>query len=537
MSIKSLASSFMAAALLFALPSESKAQTCTAGPYTSATSLATIDAGIRSAGNGAVVCLQRGSTWSSGGTAIALTTGHPDASRVTICASTGTTCTSSGAVNPRITSTSSTANVVTFASSGDGYTLKNIDFYNTTLAGRVAFGSLPEGLANVTIEGGVFDGWLRFADYSGSGGTVPDNIDLGTCSNRVEFRNAYSGGDQHIMFGACTNCGFSIYVHDWGQTDTGAGRTHELDFSTWNFASQTNNVVIECSRFVTDSSGTNGNGNIIKLAIGSNAIIRDNIFEMESGESASQANCAGGINFGGHTDSGGGWGWNGAEIYRNTFLMKNCFGITNAIGQNINIYNNLFVHDWKSGDAFYYTAPFTLSDPCAGCSAPDRTAFYNNTIFASESGNSQALISWSGSGTGHKFYNNAIYATGANQLNAVAIADCNDFGANGADIDNNFVYTPNDSSPSVAWTPCSGASGNSTTFTTNPGFANPTNVALSVLDRFRLVAGATVLGRGRVGAPVEDFVRVVRGSPPAIGALELGSATATTLAPPVLLAP
>jgi hypothetical protein len=537
MSTKSLALSFVAAAVLFALPSDSRSQTCSVGPYTGTTSLSTIDSAIRGAGNGAVVCLERGSAWTSGGTAFSISTPHPDSSRVTVCASSGGSCSSAGGANPRITTTSSTVNVVMFASSGDGYTFKNIDFYNTTRTGRTAFGSLPEGLANVTIEGGVFDGWLRFADYSANGGAPPDNIDLGICSNRVEFRNAYSTGDQHIMFGACTNCGFSVYVHDWGQTDTGAGRTHELDFSTWNFASKTNNVVIECSHFLTDSSGTNGNGNIIKLATGSNATIRDNIFEMESGEPASGANCAGGINFGGHTDSGGGWGWNGAQIYRNTFLMKNCYGITNAIGSDINIYNNLFVHDWKSGDAFYYTAPFTITGPCAGCSSPERTAFYNNTVFASESGNSQPLISWDGAGSGHKFYNNAIYSTGANQVAVIGIADCNDFGAGGADIDNNFVYTPNDSSPSVGWTSCSGASGNSTSFATNPGLANPTNVSLPAVERFKVNSGAAILGRGRSGAPVEDFLRVVRGTPPSAGALEFGSATATTLAPPLLLAP
>src|SRR5262245_62034551 len=82
-------------------PLRASAQTCTIGPLTSSTSMSALNSQINSAPNGAVVCLQRGQTWSSG-SGLVLTSSHPDTARVTICGASGTQCTPAGTTpNPR----------------------------------------------------------------------------------------------------------------------------------------------------------------------------------------------------------------------------------------------------------------------------------------------------------------------------------------------------------------------------------------------------------------------------------------------------
>jgi len=401
-------------ALLSVVAGQARAQSvCTSVPCASdgsnpaCDSLAEIDAKIDAAGPGEVVCLKRGSVWSSASTALSFNTHHSDADRVTVCASDAASCTSGGAANPRITTTSSTANAASWSSTGDGYTLENIDWLNSTGLGVSAFGSFPEGIQDLRLDGGVFSGWLSMAVMWDFGADVPDNLEIGTCANPVEFKDAVSptSSARYVLFGACTNCSFSMWVHDWGGSAPTNGQIHVLDFSAENGAAESTNVRIECSLFEAKTRALAGNGHVVRLAKGAGVTIRDNTFRILESEPAppAEAHCAPAIVFAPHIVPPPLWFqyWNGAEIYRNTFDMKNCPGITNAIGSDVNIFNNLFIQDWAPGDAWFFARSLVIEAvPCAGgggCQVAQRTAFYNNTIYANENGsgadsNPEALV-------------------------------------------------------------------------------------------------------------------------------------------------
>ena len=137
------------------------------------------------------------------------------------------------------------------------------------------------------------------------------------------------------------------------------------------------------------------------------------------------------------------------------------------------------------------------------------------------------LLTPGGTGAGHKFFNNVIHdnsvqsATGAV---VVEVGNCNDFGANGSRIHDNYVYTPNDSTPDVGWVSCSGAATNPTSYQTSPGLAGPNNTGLPGAERFSITADDILLYQkgSPTGAPATDYMQAIRPAPPSIGALDAG---------------
>src|SRR5882672_11469462 len=95
------------------LPLYGHAQTCTFGPFTSSTTIASLQILISGAADGDTVCLTRGQNW-TGTSGITISTTHVT-TRVNICASTGSVCSSTGAANPRLTLSGASANCFVFS--------------------------------------------------------------------------------------------------------------------------------------------------------------------------------------------------------------------------------------------------------------------------------------------------------------------------------------------------------------------------------------------------------------------------------------
>jgi hypothetical protein len=527
---------FLLAGGLAILPSRAMAQTCTIGPFTSSTSLASINSQANAAPNGAVICLQRGNTWSTTA-AFTLTGSHPDSSRATICGSTGNQCTPPGAsANPRFQVTNNNANCVVF-NAVSGWNLQNVDCYASTP--NFAY-DIRKSSSHITIDGGVIDGWWTAFFLDNGSGPYVDDVKMGTCANRVEIRNGpppAAGQLRAATWGPCTNCAMSFWIHNFTGTNAG-GQDHMIDLGQNGSADPyhaTNNLTIECS--LLQYSGGGEMGTMLKAARGTNLIVRDNTFE------ATGPGCSGlkALAFDSHGDPAV-EGWDGAEVYRNQFKMGKCAAIVEAVGKNVKIYNNVAIgaaDDYQRGLVqFWYNAggPEDLQ--------VSNVAIFNNTVYRignSGSGGGYAMISDNppiGSGrqpgTNLSLYNNLFYNTDAvdAKIWTAQHSGCNGWGTNGANIKNNFVYTPNDSTPQL-WSGCSGASGtNAAPYNTNPGLVDPAN------GNFALATGSILAGKGiSAGAPTNgDFTKSARQSPPSIGAYDLGGAGGVIpLEPPVLI--
>ncbi len=524
----------LAGGCLALLPSRAMAQTCTLGPFTSATAISSINSQVNSAPNGAVVCLQRANTWNTT-SGFSLTASHPDSSRVTICASTGSQCTPPGSsANPRL-QVSGTGRC--FAFNGvTGWNVKNIDCYasSTTFAYDVRKSS-----AHITVEGGVIDGWWSAFFLDNGSGPFVDDVKLGTCANRTEIRNGPPPPPSTLRFatwGPSTNSKMSLWIHDFVGQHQG-GQDHMIDLGQNGGADPyhaTNNLTIECS--LLQFSGGGEMGTFLKAARGTNLIVRDTTFEV-IGSSCSNVKA---LAFDSHSDPAI-EGWDGAEVYRNVFKMGRCAAIVEAVGKNIKIYNNVAIgtaDDYQRGLVqFWYNAgnPEDLQ--------VSNVAIFNNTIYrtgnSSAAGNGYALVSDNPPiaagrlpGTNLSLYNNLFYNTDGvdAKIWSAAHSGCNGWGLLGANIRNNFVYTPNDSSPAL-WSGCLGAIGNSISFNINPGLVNPS------AGDFRLSAGSVLAGKGIViGAPlIGDFLQNARTNPPSIGAYDMAGSGTTPLQPPVLI--
>jgi len=519
-----------------AAPLGASAQTCTIGPFSGSTTISSINSQLNSAPNGAVVCMQRGATWSSA-TGFTLTTSHPDSSRVTLCASTGSQCSPPGSgANPKINITDGGNNRCVSFMGVTGYNLKNIDCFakSTTFAYDVRKSS-----AHITIDGGVVDGWWAGAFFDNGTGPYVDDVKLGVCGNRVEIRNGPppTGNLRFATWGPTTNSSMSVWIHDFTGTNQG-GQDHMIDLGQNGSADPyhaTNNLTIECSLF--QYSGGGEMGTYLKAARGTNLTVRDSTFEViGNGCSAVKA-----LAFDSHYDSAV-EGWDGAEIYRNVFKMGKCAAIVEAVGKNIKIYNNVAIgqaDDYQRGlIQFWYNA----GDPTD--LQVSNVAIFNNTIYrtgnTSTPGNGYALVSDNAqiasgrqTGTGLSLYNNLFYnLDGVDaKIWTSSHGGCNGWGANGANIRNNYIYTPNDSSPSY-WGGCSGATGTNSNFRADPGLVDPAN------GNFSLSPTSVIAGKGiAAGAPTNgDFTKGPRQSPPSIGAYDMsGGGGVVPLDPPVLL--
>lgn len=516
-------------------PLRAFAQTCTVGPFTSSTPIATINSQLNSAPDGAVACLARGQNW-SGTSGINITSSHPDGNRVTVCASTNGSCTpANGTANPRITISGTSGRCVSL-NGVSGWNFRNVDCYASST--NTAW-DVRKSTANVTIEGGVIDGWWGAFFLDNGSGPYVNNVKLGTCANRVEVRNGpppAAGQLRTATWGPLTNSSMSIWIHDFVGTNAG-GQDHMIDLGQNGSADPyhaTSNLTVECS--LLQYSGTGQMGTMIKAARGTNLTVRDNTFEViGTGCSSIKA-----LAFDSHYDPAV-EGWDGAEVYRNVFKMGKCAAIINAVGKNLKIYNNVAIgeaDDYQRGlIQFWYQAgqPEDLQ--------VSNVAIFNNTVYRtgnSSGGGGYAMVSdnppiSSGRlpGTNLSLYNNLFYNTDTDaKIWSAVQAGCNGYGTNGANIRNNYVFTPNDPTPAL-WSGCSGASGtNAAPYNLAPGVVSPTT------GNFALASGSVLAGKGiSAGAPTNgDFVSSPRPSPPSIGAFDVaGTGGVVPLEPPVLI--
>lgn len=527
------------------LAGSARAQTCTLGPFTGAISLAAIESEINASPDGAVVCLRRGELWSRppGEIGLQMTSGHPDAGRVTLCSSDDTECTdSNGGANAQLQTDD--ADCLAFTTDADGYTVKNIDCTgtNTCELYHSVIEQLDPGNRDLRFEGGVFDGYahLNLAYTQASGN--PTNIDFGTCANRIEVRNCHSGQARWLLYGACTDCSFSLWVHDWGSNEPGGdGQAHVLDFSFWLAGdAPSQDVLIECNLWEIDCGTARQMGSAINASYGAGMTFRDNVVRNVD----PVKHCGAGLHFDAHAGDVD-VGWDGAEIYRNEFDMGADVGwvIVSKLGANLNIYNNLFkllgtAGAGEHGQVLHIEEEGAVEPPGVPL-APNRVRFFNNTIRTDEADLATLEVF---AGTGHEIFNNLIInatlaSHGTDDTPGAEIFltdDCGRFGANGAKLHHNLVHAPNDSIP--LYTPCSGASW-------LPGAPWQTETGLddSAAGDFDLAGFSSYAwGRGTpIGAPNDDHGGLPRPTPPSIGADDIWwqpAAPACGIGPELLVA-
>lgn len=512
---------------LLALPSRADAQACTLGPYTSATSLGSIDSSIDGARDGDVVCLRRGNTWSqTGGAAITLGTGHSDAGRVTICSSDDTQCTdSAGGANAKFAMNN--GECFNFSGSADGYNIRHIDCFGANTCDSDAHAPMgyfmPAGTRDVTIVGGVWDNYIVSSYLSTNSTEVVTNFKWGTCQYPIEFRGCESPASHVLHYGHCRNCNFSYWVHNWGESQEAAGTGHVFDLAGWTSTDLwSDNYVIECGRYQINSDNAPGIGNAIKAAQGTDIIVRDNVFQ-QMGTRRSDYN---GLSFNAHTSTIR-QGVDGAAVYRNRFLLNNgaVLAVESKLGRNIDIYNNIIDLSGPIVEGSSYATALSIRQESEApiVAEPDNVRFYNNTIYVSPTARLNTIDVTDGNG--HEIYNNLILSTVSNSADggdgAVVFStnSCARFGTNGANVHNNVVSTPNDSSPGITncsaanWLPGSG-------WNTNPGLVSAAGGDFSLSS-----TASYAFGRGTAtGAPPADFTRATRPNPPSVGAFDIGGA-------------
>jgi len=532
------------------LPSWSAAQTCTMGPFTSSTALSTIGSQINSAPNNSVICLQRGQTWSSA-SALSLSASRAASAAVTICSSDSSQCTTSGAADATISITGNT-NCVSFTGSASGYNFKQIDCAIGAQNTATAL-SIPHGVSNISFEGGSVRNYWQWAFFEGGSGPLANNIRLGTCAAPIDIGgtppNNPNVGDRHLAYGSVTNSGFSVNVHDFTGFQNNA-TDHMFDFTRGTAASHlnpsdgTSNTVVECSTFTyTNMNGKMGS--FIKFALGANNIVRDNVVNVSPGSGS----CPSAIYFAlgaTHNSTNETEGLSGGAAYRNQFNTGPCKGAFYiAHAQNVDIYNNVLNATAADEQRGFLELDYSHKDLDAGQDDLPISGIrvFNNTMY--RTGNSSAVgngwpmfhdntnppPNWPAA-TGSQIFNNLVYDTDAVDAKVwnMRFTGCGGFGSNGASIQNNFVYTPNDSTP-ADWNTCSGAKGNSTSYNVNPGLPSLTSGSMAI------GASSAVVGKGMSsGAPSDDFMKNPRPSPPAIGAFDVGSVGGVTpLSPPTLV--
>jgi len=380
----------------------------------------------------------------------------------------------------------------------------------------------------------------------GAEASLPTNLRLGLCGGAgrwFEIRNGPStmpNGDRSSMYGALKNSSVSTFVHNFstsGGTHINTSHFNDLAGGSVAWNDNEHDVTVECGLYQVDATQPNNVNSMIKIDRGYHWIIRDNTFETINGSGGPSA-----LNFSSHAAngtegiSGGGTAGAGAQVYRN--LFHNVSSISNEIAADLDVYNNVFLYDNPDTGTFGIIR-YAFQAAAADDVPISNVRVFNNTVYYNSDNQSAGLLAWDNPGTPTRpvptnlqLFNNLVYHTGHHSPNGASIfsSNCNHFGANGVNIRNNFIYTPNDSSPSI-WSGCSGPTGNSAApYNVNPGLTNPTG------GNFSLTASSPLIGKGvGSGAPASDFSNQQRPNPPAIGAYDLAGTGVTPLPPPTLV--
>jgi hypothetical protein len=546
-----------------------QAQSCNAGPFTSSDSIATVVAAINAATDGQTVCLQRGSSWSGAGTAgadnvtalVQVTASHPNGNRVTVCASTGGSCSDSGAADPLITVTNNSAGFQVAGSAG-GFNFRHISLTNSNATEPVSAedGYDIHGAAHdVTIVGGFITNFFKGGNFA-SQNPMPTNISFGECGgvghwvditgNPTTF--SYSvDRDRYALYGGLISSSVSVNIHP---PYSGTGPTsHYIDFeggsgtstSFW-FQGQHDDAV-KCTEIQHDSSDPNRVGSGIKLNKGYGYVISDSTFKTINGVDGinwivfgDHDECNGGLTLNcnegtaGYNGSGGtsGVAGAGAQIMRNSFVGGR--PINDADAQDIDVFNNVAALD--SAQTFFITS---CNGGHQGGNPPDiqidHYRIFNNSVYVSGdspggssselTGNQTTCTPTHTLGTTSWLFNNAVWLTNTQTASIVDgyTGACDRFGASGVNILNNYAYIPGHPDTN-SWATCSAATGNTISRTQSPLFtaptASPPNLAPAI--------GSPLVQSGAGNAnsstcPATDFAQAGQTSPCTVGAYVVDS--------------
>lgn len=538
----------------------------TCSGFTSATGFSTVQALAQGAGDDDVVCLERGQIWSTP-TGMSLTVSHPNAHRTIICASDAQNCSDSGAANPRVSMTAD-ASAVTFTTNSGGYTIQNLDTYSTSSASSfnpAAWMIAAEGIHDVSVAGVVIDGFYRAFGATIPGATplnYPTGINFGQCGgvgHWVEIRGGPSvltgKSNRAVTYGSWVNSSISIYVHDWlAPSGSFAATSHMLDMGdgNTNFNGSLHDLDLQCSRFEHDRNGAHGDGVPVpacmnKFNRGYNLRFHDNDCREVAVGANNGASCfcfathnSGGQEGVGDT-TGTGTAGAGAKIYRNTFTNQQA--VFNHLASDVDIYNNIFdftlIEGDGSGPPGLYQTSYKDANP--EDIDPIHIRIFNNTLyqrgsntlcgggcgygvmFSTEAGQGSVNPSKS---TNNEAFNNVIQIADTIDAKAVTFSNssCSEFGTNGANMHDNFVYSPGDSTPALGG--CSAADftksgatngndGGAEYNVTAPGFNTPGT-------DFDIAAGSRVYHLGTTtNCPADDYAQVTRpGGACSIGAYD-----------------
>jgi len=525
------------------------AQTCTVGPFTSSTPLSSVISAINGAKAGAVVCLQRGQTW-TGSTGLNLTASFPATSRVTICSSDTSQCQDSGAANAKVSVTNGGGFGVRFRNGAGGYELRNIDFAGPADAGGSdTIGLQPDrGSHDVRFVGGKVSSWWHMMWSDSGSGSPATNIEFGTCAAPLEMTTAASGGSEPFQqgtYGSYKSTAWRLNLHDYSPHGL---LSHFLDIAytgSINFNDDNNNstdLVIECSKF--GPNALEGGEDFMKFSAGKRLTVRNNNF----------TGCNRLLGFTGHGPDGNTYGWDQVDIYQNTFDGRSCSSQTPVVlldASNVRIYNN--VVSVAKGNSQGGLVSMNCQEGSINAQDNDvaHVSVYNNTVYR----NGSASDPTSGYGTFGS--SDAGCVNGGTQPSDITVvnnldmendtqnpypwqvgaAGCNAWGTNGAQVHNNFVYSPNKAPrlPSCSASDMFAKSG-STTTATGDGWNTPPGVTDLANFNFTITNASKVFGQGDPKyCPATDFAGNARPSTCSIGAYDVGSGSPAALQPPTLI--
>lgn len=413
-------------------------------------------------------------------------------------------------MNPKIKTTGGTTDNfgVQFASGARWITLKDIDIEGSGYGNGLWFTN--SSVNHVNILGGTISrytwGWLSDPWILS---TPPTFIHLGECGHPVNIfdtnltNGALGGGGGYGWFSD------SVMAVNYRNSGSKGIYDHNVYFSSGPRTTPTQNMTFECGTY-TESSVVNGvsEGVFLKLSgFHAGVKIRNNTFTDQACHTYVI----------GSTSSNDGLGnteYVEAEIYGNVFDTSCVQTIHGDFFRNTKIYNNIFsMRNYAGGQSYNY---ISLNRGGGAATLLGNNSIFNNSFICTQGYCPDDLgengwIQITDGSTNNKFFNNLLYSTRSNTK--LFAASCSQFGPNGADFDNNFVYVPNTSNPGML--SCSGGSGNSQSFTVNPRLTDVANFD------FSLQSNSPLINAGRTsGAPASDFAGEMRDGQPDIGAFE-----------------
>jgi hypothetical protein len=357
-------------------------------------------------------------------------------------------------------------------------------------------------------------------------GSTGENLRLtfGTLARKNTVQSCVSSS-RWLQYGACKDCSFVFDLTGWGGTTGSGGFVHVLDFNLWTANDpDTENVTIEGGRWELASASTDI-GSVIKAAYGKNMIFR-NMEVVETEPTSITGTAPGGIHLEGHSTptSGAPWsgvlGWEGARIYNNYFALGNSHQaiMLSRLGWDIDFYNNVIDSNGNMtplGGSYVWITDGQTTQQAPPRELPNNVRVFNNTFYIPDASSAPILQSNVAS-TDNRAWNNLMIDDRATAR--IFESTCGSWGAGGANLHDNFVYSQNDATPnlggcvSATWPP--GGS-----YNTAPGIADTTPEVDDVQD-FDITDSSAVsdIGSATPTFPATDHEGAAQTNPPSIGA-------------------